>query len=79
MSERDVVLEKAHEWLDDNCLAKRVKQYDACRLADFALEQIQAERKRIAAELREMDSDRYFSSEGLRNAHDQYIKELEAK
>lgn len=40
LADREQLLEDAREWLNDNASPRLIKQYDACRLADFAIEQI---------------------------------------
>lgn len=50
--------------------------YEGVTLARY-IESREAEiRRQIADDLETMDSARYFSTEGLRNAHDAYIKKL---
>lgn len=54
--DRSAMLDEAHEWLKNNCSPRRIKQYDACRLTDFAIEMLRkngtdAERKQFLLEL----------------------------
>lgn len=63
--DREAMFEAARKWLDDNCPQRLIKQYDACRLVDFALEQRQSLWHKIESEgLPEADGEYVWRERG---------------